>query len=82
VLLFLLTAYPAFYLMVAWQSLAVCVLVVGWPQLVNAGDSGVLRLQYRRDDIRRLCPVRRNLADRADRRQPVAELLPLCSPRC
>ena len=40
--LFLLTAYPAFYLMVAWPSLAACVLAVGWLQLVKAGYSGVL----------------------------------------
>jgi len=40
--LFLLTAYPAFYLMVAWPSLVACVLAVGWLQLVKAGYSGVL----------------------------------------
>ena len=40
--LFVLTAYPAFYLMVAWPSLAACVLAVGWLQLVKAGYSGVL----------------------------------------
>jgi MHS family proline/betaine transporter-like MFS transporter len=40
--LFLLTAYPAFYLMVAWPSLAACVLAVGWLNLVKAGYSGVL----------------------------------------
>src|SRR5438128_4805276 len=31
-----------FYLMVAWPSLAACVLAVGWLQLVKAGYSGVL----------------------------------------
>jgi MHS family proline/betaine transporter-like MFS transporter len=40
--LFLLTAYPAFYLMVAWPSLAACVLAAGWLNLVKAGYSGVL----------------------------------------
>src|SRR5438445_2139432 len=40
--LFVLTSYPAFYLMVAWPSLAACVIAVGWPQLVKAGYSGVL----------------------------------------
>src|SRR5215471_10422026 len=40
--LFLLTAYPAFYLMVAWPSLAACVLAVGWLNLVKAGYSGIL----------------------------------------
>jgi MHS family proline/betaine transporter-like MFS transporter len=40
--LFVLTAYPAFYLMVAWPSLAACILAVGWLQLVKAGYSGVL----------------------------------------
>jgi MHS family proline/betaine transporter-like MFS transporter len=40
--LFLLTAYPAFYLMVAYPSLAACVLAVGWLNLVKAGYSGVL----------------------------------------
>src|SRR5260370_32189041 len=41
-LLFVLTAYPAFYLMVAWPSLAACVIAVAWLQLVKAGYSGVL----------------------------------------
>jgi MHS family proline/betaine transporter-like MFS transporter len=40
--LFVLTAYPAFYLMVAWPSLAACVMAVAWLQLVKAGYSGVL----------------------------------------
>src|SRR5262249_48868412 len=40
--LFVLTAYPAFYLMVAWPSLAACVIAVAWLQLVKAGYSGVL----------------------------------------
>lgn len=40
--LFLLTAYPAFWLMVAYPSLVACVLAVGWLNLVKAGYSGVL----------------------------------------
>jgi MFS family permease len=40
--LFVLTSYPAFYLMAAWPSLAACILAVGWLQLVKAGYSGVL----------------------------------------
>jgi MFS transporter, MHS family, proline/betaine transporter len=40
--LFVLTAYPAFYLMVAWPSLAVCIVAVAWLQGVKAGYSGVL----------------------------------------
>ncbi len=40
--LFVLTAYPAFYLMVAWPSLAACVIAVAWLQGVKAGYSGVL----------------------------------------
>src|SRR5271169_5453531 len=40
--LFLLTAYPSFYLMVAWPSLAACVLAAAWLNLVKAGYSGVL----------------------------------------
>jgi MHS family proline/betaine transporter-like MFS transporter len=40
--LFLLTAYPAFLVMVAWPSLAACVLAAGWLNLVKAGYSGVL----------------------------------------
>jgi len=40
--LFVLTSYPAFYLMVAWPSLAACVIAVAWLQLVKAGYSGVL----------------------------------------
>ncbi len=40
--LFLLTAYPAFWLMVTYPSLAACVLAVGWLNLVKAGYSGVL----------------------------------------
>jgi MHS family proline/betaine transporter-like MFS transporter len=40
--LFLLTAYPSFYLMVAWPSLTACVIAVGWLNLVKAGYSGVL----------------------------------------
>src|SRR6202140_4544202 len=40
--LFVLTAYPASYLMVAWPSLAACVIAVGWLNLLKAGYSGVL----------------------------------------
>src|SRR5258707_9679520 len=40
--LFVLTSYPAFYLMVAWPSLAACVIAVAWLQAVKAGYSGVL----------------------------------------
>jgi MHS family proline/betaine transporter-like MFS transporter len=40
--LFVLTPYPAFYLMVAAPSLATCILAVGWLQLVKAAYSGVL----------------------------------------
>jgi MHS family proline/betaine transporter-like MFS transporter len=40
--LFLLTAYPAFYLMAAWPTLTACVIAVGWLNLVKAGYSGVL----------------------------------------
>jgi len=40
--LFVLTSYPAFYLMAAWPSLSACVIAVGWLQLVKAGYNGVL----------------------------------------
>jgi MFS transporter, MHS family, proline/betaine transporter len=40
--LFVLTSYPAFYLMAAWPSLAACIIAVGWLQLCKAGYSGVL----------------------------------------
>ena len=40
--LFVLTSYPAFYLMAAWPSLAACIIAVGWLQLLKAGYSGVL----------------------------------------
>jgi len=40
--LFVLTSYPAFYLMVAWPSLAACIIAVVWLQGVKAGYSGVL----------------------------------------
>ena len=40
--LFVLTPYPAFYLMTAWPSLATCIIAVAWLQLVKAGYSGVL----------------------------------------
>ena len=81
--LFVLTAYPAFYLMVAWPSLAACIIAVAWLQASqgrlqrrsavadvravpgrNPRDRRVLELQHQRDDLWRLCPVCRNLADR------------------
>jgi len=40
--LFVVTSYPAFWLMTAWPSLAACIIAVGWLQLVKAGYSGVL----------------------------------------
>jgi MHS family proline/betaine transporter-like MFS transporter len=40
--LFVLTSYPAFYLMVAWPSLAACIIAVVWLQGIKAGYSGVL----------------------------------------
>jgi MHS family proline/betaine transporter-like MFS transporter len=40
--LFLLTSYPAFYLMAAWPSLAALIVAVAWLNLVKAGYSGVL----------------------------------------
>jgi MFS transporter, MHS family, proline/betaine transporter len=40
--LFVLTSYPAFYLMTAWPSLAACIIAVSWLQLCKAGYSGVL----------------------------------------
>lgn len=40
--LFVLTSYPAFYLMAAWPSLAACMIAVSWLQLCKAGYSGVL----------------------------------------
>ena len=40
--LFVLTSYPAFYLMAAWPSLAACIIAVAWLQFVKAGYSGVL----------------------------------------
>jgi MHS family proline/betaine transporter-like MFS transporter len=40
--LFVLTSYPAFYVMAAWPSLGTCVIAVAWLQLVKAGYSGVL----------------------------------------
>jgi MHS family proline/betaine transporter-like MFS transporter len=40
--LFVLTSYPAFYVMAAWPSLAACIIAVGWLQFVKAGYSGVL----------------------------------------
>ena len=41
-LLFVLTSYPAFWLMAALPSLAACIIAVAWLQLVKAGYSGVL----------------------------------------
>jgi MHS family proline/betaine transporter-like MFS transporter len=40
--LFVLTSYPAFYLMAAYPSLAACIVAVCWLQLCKAGYSGVL----------------------------------------
>src|SRR5215469_14758442 len=40
--LFALTAYPVFWLMVAFPSLATCVFAVGFLNLIKAGYSGVL----------------------------------------
>jgi MHS family proline/betaine transporter-like MFS transporter len=40
--LFVLTSYPAFWLMAAWPSLAACIIAVAWLQLMKAGYSGVL----------------------------------------
>jgi MFS transporter, MHS family, proline/betaine transporter len=40
--LFALTAYPSFYLMQAWPTLAACMIAVCWLQLLKAGYSGVL----------------------------------------
>ena len=40
--LFVLTSYPAFYLMAAWPSLAALIVAVAWLQLIKAGYSGVL----------------------------------------
>jgi MHS family proline/betaine transporter-like MFS transporter len=41
-LVFLVTAYPIFYAMVAYPSLASAILAAGWLSLVKAGYSGVL----------------------------------------
>jgi MHS family proline/betaine transporter-like MFS transporter len=40
--LFVLTSYPAFWLMAVWPSLVACIIAVAWLQLVKAGYSGVL----------------------------------------
>jgi len=40
--LFVLTSYPAFYLMATWPTLATCIIAVCWLQLCKAGYSGVL----------------------------------------
>ena len=40
--LFVVTPYPAFYLMAAWPSLATCIIAVAWLNLIKAGYSGVL----------------------------------------
>jgi MHS family proline/betaine transporter-like MFS transporter len=40
--LFLVTAYPVFWLMVAYPSLATAIFAAGWLSLVKAGYSGVL----------------------------------------
>ncbi len=40
--LFLLTSYPAFYIMVAYPSLTTAIIAVAWLNLIKAGYSGVL----------------------------------------
>jgi MFS family permease len=40
--LFVITPYPAFYLMATWPSLATCIIAVAFLQLVKAAYSGVL----------------------------------------
>jgi MHS family proline/betaine transporter-like MFS transporter len=40
--LFVLTAWPCFFLMSAWPTLAACIIAVSWLQLLKAGYSGVL----------------------------------------
>jgi MFS transporter, MHS family, proline/betaine transporter len=40
--LFILAAYPMFYIMAQWPSLATCILAVGVLNLIKAGYSGVL----------------------------------------
>jgi MFS transporter, MHS family, proline/betaine transporter len=40
--LFLLTSYPAFWLMQAWPTLGACIIAVCWLQLLKSGYSGVL----------------------------------------
>jgi MFS transporter, MHS family, proline/betaine transporter len=40
--LFALTPYAAFWLMVAWPSLATCIIAVAWLNILKAGYSGVL----------------------------------------
>jgi MHS family proline/betaine transporter-like MFS transporter len=40
--LFVLTSYPAFWLMAGWPSLSTCIIAVCWLQLLKAGYSGVL----------------------------------------
>ena len=93
--LFVLTAYPTFWLMAAYPSLAACMFAVGWLQpgqgrlqrrAAVAAVGAVpgrsprgrrrVQLQHLGDDLRRLRAVRRDLADRRDRRPAVAELLP------
>jgi len=81
--LFVLTSYPAFYLMAAWPSLAACVIAVGWLQLVqrrsavvvvravpgrNEGDRRVAGLQHRGVDLRRPRSAGCDMADCHHRR--------------
>jgi MHS family proline/betaine transporter-like MFS transporter len=40
--IFLCTAYPVFYMMVAWPSLATAIIAASWLSLVKAGYSGIL----------------------------------------
>ena len=92
--LFLLAAYPSFWLMDAYPSLATAMFAVGFLNLIKAGYSGVLpsvlceqfpvetravgvafAFQHLGHDFRRLRPVCRDVAYRADRRSAVAGLL-------
>ncbi|MBV9828076.1 MAG: MFS transporter [Alphaproteobacteria bacterium] len=40
--LFLVTAYPVFWIMVTWPSLTTAIIAAGWLSLVKAGYSGIL----------------------------------------
>src|SRR3954464_4131766 len=87
---FLVTAYPIFWLMVAYPSMAAAIFAAGWLSLVKAGYSGVLPSLLAElfptetrgigmslgHDLRRLRAADRDLADRRDRRSAQPELLP------